>query len=196
MPDEATPHTPVSADKVVERVQADRDKVQTYIIKCRFRWPFLITACLIGTGAEVITDVISGVPPTTWYLGTLGGAGFYLFLFALIQAGLRANLRDSNQLLAGTDSTPQISTIPTPARRTRKPFPERTWRDHPLFVATVAVAGTVYLMFTAVIPTWLKEKDNQIAELKTEPIKLRSELDDAISTDRKNVPIQSHRLMR
>src|SRR5205807_3151474 len=48
----------------------------------------------------------------------------------------------------------------------------------PLAVAAIAVAGTIILMVTAVIPIWDKEKDNQIAELKTEPIKLKNELRD------------------
>src|SRR5438876_11627658 len=52
------------------------------------------------------------------------------------------------------------------------------WKDHPLVVATAAIVGTTILMFTAVIPTWDKAKDNQIAALKTEPTRLKNELTD------------------
>jgi len=57
-----------------------------------------------------------------------------------------------------------------------------SWKDHPVAVATLSIVGTTIvtctIMFTAVIPTWLKEKDNEIAALKTERTRLTNELDD------------------
>src|SRR5260370_31136210 len=53
-----------------------------------------------------------------------------------------------------------------------------SWKDHPLAVAAGTAAATTALFFTAIIPTWTKLKDNEIATLKTEPARLKSERDD------------------
>jgi hypothetical protein len=175
---EETPPESASPDKVLDRLAARRDQLHKDIIKFRFRWSFLIIACLIGTAVDAAIDAISGtVSPAYWYQGALVGAGFYLVPLLLIRAGLRADLMQTNSILAGTDANPLTSTIPPLPPRRRRLLPKSTWKDQPLVVATLAVAGTTILMFTAVIPTWLKEKDNEIAELKTEPTKLKSELD-------------------
>ncbi len=171
-----------SPDKVVERLEARRDQTQKHIVKFRFRWLFLIVAFLIGAAFNAAIDAISGVfAPAGWYQGGVGVAVLYLFFLGLIQGSLRGDLRETNRTLSGSDSNRQTSTIPPSPpspRRRYKPVRERTWKDHPLVVATVAIVGTTYLMFTAVIPTWLREKDNEIATLKTEPTRLKNELDD------------------
>jgi len=53
-----------------------------------------------------------------------------------------------------------------------------SWKDHPLAVAAATAAATTAVFFTAIIPTWMKLKDNEIETLKTEPTRLKSELDD------------------
>src|SRR5436309_854568 len=53
-----------------------------------------------------------------------------------------------------------------------------SWKDQPLAIAAGTAAATAALFFTAVIPTLEKLKDNEIASLKTEPAKLRSEVND------------------
>jgi hypothetical protein len=54
-----------------------------------------------------------------------------------------------------------------------------SWRDHPLPVAAASVAVTLGLaaaiVFTAVIPTWLQRKENEIADLKTQVQSLAAE---------------------
>ena len=104
--------------------------------------------------------------------------GLYLVGVVLVRAGIRANLMEINRTLAGGDSNLQSSPIPASLRRESRPAAETNWKDQPLAVAALAVAGTAILMVTVVIPIWDKEKDNQIVELKTEPTKLKSELDD------------------
>jgi hypothetical protein len=175
---QATPPEPASADKVVEGLVARREQLQQSIIKFRFRWSFLIIACVIGTGANAAIDVASGtLSPATWYQGALVGAIFYLFVLGFIHAALRGDLIQTNRTLAGTDINKQISRIARPPRHRRKSVSEGTWRDRPLVVATGTAAATIALFFTAVIPTWEKLKDNEIAALKTEPTRLKSELD-------------------
>jgi hypothetical protein len=177
--EQATPPEPASADRVVEGLQARRDQLQRYAVKFRFRWLFLFVACLIGTGVNVAIDVISGTPSLAdWYQGGLAGVGLYLLGLGLIRAGIRANLIETNRTLAGGGTNLQTSPIPPSPRRRRSPAPETNWKDRPLAVAAITVAGTIILMVTAVIPIWDKAKDNQIAELKTEPTKLKNELDD------------------
>ena len=178
MAEETTPSESASPDKVLNSLAARRDQLQKDIIKFRFRWSFLIIACIIGTGVDAATDAISGTLfPLYWFQGALVGACFYLVPLLLIRAGLRADLMQTNRILAGTDTNPPTSTIPPWPRRRRRPAPETNWKDQPLAVAAIAVAGTIILMVNAVIPIWDKEKDNQIAELKTEPTKLKNELD-------------------
>lgn len=50
-----------------------------------------------------------------------------------------------------------------------------SWKDHPLPVAAAAVATTLAIVFTAVIPTWLQRKENEIADLKTQIQSLATE---------------------
>ncbi len=178
MAEQATRPESASPDKVVEGLEARRDQLQRYIAKFRFSWLFLSVACLVGMGANAAIDVISGgeLSPANWYLGALAGAVLYLVLLGLIHASLRGDLIQTNRILAATDTNLRTSTVPPLPRRGRKP--PQTWKDQPLAVATVAIVGTLIVMFTAVIPTWLKEKDNEIAILKTEPTRLKTELDD------------------
>ena len=161
---------------MIEGLQSRRDQLQRYAVKFRFRWLILLIACLIGTGINLLIDVISGTPSLAdWYQGGLAGVGLYLVGWALIKAGIRGNLMEVNRTLAGGDSK---LPIPPSSTNERGPTPERNWKDQPLAVAALAVAGTTILMVTAIIPIWDKEKDNQIAELKTEPTKLKNELQD------------------
>lgn len=62
------------------------------------------------------------------------------------------------------------------------------WKDHPIAIAVASALTTVTicttLVFTAIIPTWLKSKDNEIAalqeqlrQLETEPHKLTARVD-------------------
>jgi hypothetical protein len=78
--------------------------------------------------------------------------------------------------------------------RFQKAVTSMSWKDHPLAVASVSIAGTTALiltvMFSAVIPTWLRSKDNEIAakeaqigdlngrmvNLEAEPTRLKNEL--------------------
>src|SRR5947207_14695231 len=64
-----------------------------------------------------------------------------------------------------------------------------SWNDHPFAVAVGASAATIglgaTLVFTAIIPTWLKSKDNEIANqqaqiqnLQAEPTRLKAELEE------------------
>jgi len=178
MAEEATPPETASPNRVVEGLEARRDQLQRYATKFRFRWMFLFVACLIGTGVNMAIDVISGTPsPAAWYQGGLAAVGLYLVGVVLVRAGIRANLMEINRTLAGGDSNLQSSPIPASLRREPRPAAETNWKDQPLAVAALAVAGTAILMVTVVIPIWDKAKDNQIADLKTEPTKLRSELD-------------------
>ena len=177
--EQATPPEPASPDRVVEGLQARRDQLERYAIKFRFRWLFLFVACLIGTGVNVAIDVTSGTPSLAdWYQGGLAGVGLYLLGLGLFHAGIRGNLTETNRTLAGGDTNLQTSAIPPPQRPRHRPAPERNWKDQPLAVAAIVGAGTIIFMVTAVIPIWDKEKDNQIAELKTEPTKLKNELHD------------------
>jgi hypothetical protein len=59
------------------------------------------------------------------------------------------------------------------------------WKDHPIAIAVASALTTVTfcatLVFTAIIPTWLKSKDNELAtqqaqilRLETEPAKLKT----------------------
>jgi hypothetical protein len=179
MAEQATPPESASPHKVIEGLQARRDQLQRYAVKFRFRWLFLFVACLIGTGINVAIDVISGTPSLAdWYQGGLAGVGLYLAGLGLFKAGIRGNLMDVNRTLAGGDTTVQPSPISPSPRGRRRPTPERNWKDQPLAVAAIVGAGTIIFMVTAVIPIWDKEKDNQIAELKIEPTKLKNELND------------------
>ncbi len=176
--EQATPPEPASPDRVVEGLQARRDQLERYAIKFRFRWLFLVVACLIGTGVNVAIDVISGTPSLAdWYQGGLAGVGLYLVGLGLIRATIRANLMEIKRTLAGGDTNLQTSAVPPSPRHRDSPALETNWKDQPLAVAAITVAGTIILMVTAVIPIWDKEKDNQIAELKSEPTKLKNELD-------------------
>src|SRR5260370_21077137 len=179
MADEPTPPESTPPQKIVEGLEARRDKLQNYIVKFRFRWSFLIVAFLIGTGANIAIDIMSDTTPSLadWYRGGLAGAGLYLLIVSLIRSGLRGNLLEVNRTLVGGDPTLQTSPIPPSPRPSRTPATGTNWKDQPLALAAIAVAGTIILMVTAVIPIWDKEKDNQIAELKVEPTRLKNELD-------------------
>ena len=54
-----------------------------------------------------------------------------------------------------------------------------SWKDHPVVVAATAITGTlifaVTIVFTAVIPTWLQKKENEIARLNTQVQSLETE---------------------
>jgi hypothetical protein len=41
-----------------------------------------------------------------------------------------------------------------------------SWKDHPFAIAATTFAGTLIFAVTAVIPTWLQRKENEIADLK------------------------------
>jgi len=197
MPDEAIPPEPVSPDRVVAGLQARREQLQKWAIKFRFKWLFLFAACLIGTGVNAAIDLISGSPSLAdWYQGGLVGVGFYLLALGLFHAGIRANLTEINRTLAGSDTNLQTSAIPPPPHpQGVGPPPERNWRDHPLAVAAIVVAGTIILMVTAIFPIWDKEKDNQIAELKVEPTKLKNELD-GLRSERNRLESENLKLRR
>jgi len=140
----------------------------------------LFVVCLVGTGVNVAIDVIYGTPPSLadWLQGGLAGLGLYLVGLGLVHATIRGNLTEINRTLAGGDTNLQTSPIPPGPRRKRKPTPDTNWKDKPLAVAATAVAGTIIFMVTAVTPILDKEKDNQIAELKAEPTKLKNEVGD------------------
>lgn len=179
MPDQANPVEPASPNRVVEGLQARRNQLQQYARRFRFKWSFLFGACLIGTGVNVAIDLISGTPSMAdWYQGGLVAVGLYLLSLGLIHAGIRANLMEITGTLAGGDPQLQTSPIPTSPRGKDTPINEVNWKDRPLAVAAITVAGTIILMVTAVIPIWDKQKDNQIAELRIEPTKLKNELND------------------
>ncbi len=179
MSEQASPAESASPDRVVEGLEARRRQLQRSATKCRFRWFFLFVAFLIGTGFNVAIDLISGVPSIAdWYQGGLAGVILYLVGLGLYRAGIRANLMELNRTLAAGEINPRTSPIPPPPPGGPEPAPETNWKDRPLAVAAISAASTALFMVTVVIPIWDKEKDNQIAELKTEPTKLKTELHD------------------
>jgi hypothetical protein len=176
---EAPPPESASPESVIKGLEARRDQLQRSARKFRFRWLFLFVACLIGTGFNVAIDLVSGAPSLAdWYQGGLAGVILYLVGLGLIRAGIWANLTELNRTLAGGEINPRTSPIPTAPPGRPAPAPETNWKDRPLAVAAISAAGTALFMVTVVIPIWDKEKDNQIAELKTEPTKLKNELGD------------------
>src|SRR5436189_5918082 len=72
-----TPPEPAPRDKVIQGLKARRDELQNYITKFRFKWLFLVIACLIGAGANIAIDIISDTTPSLadWYQGGLAGVG-------------------------------------------------------------------------------------------------------------------------
>src|SRR2546423_2858406 len=50
-----------------------------------------------------------------------------------------------------------------------------SWKDHPVVVAATTFVATITLVFTAVIPTWLQRKENEVADLKTQVQSLAAE---------------------
>lgn len=50
-----------------------------------------------------------------------------------------------------------------------------SWKDHPVAVAATSFVATITLVFTAVIPTWLQRKENEVADLKTQVQSLATE---------------------
>jgi hypothetical protein len=182
--EEATPLESASPDRVVEGLEARRDQLQKYITKFRFRWWHLIMAFVIGAGVNGLIGFGTGtLSAGNWYEGAVAGAVLYLFLLGIIQGSLRGDLMETNRLLAGTDINKKI--LPSPCRKSRgrrKPISEMTWNDNPFVIAVKSSAATVTvcatLVFTVILPTWDRAKDNQISTLKTEPTKLKNELDD------------------
>jgi hypothetical protein len=64
------------------------------------------------------------------------------------------------------------------------------WKAHPVIVALISGAATlgvvVPLFFTVVIPTWMKEKDVEIAELKRQLVSLPQVTEAASKLDKEN----------
>jgi hypothetical protein len=77
---ETTPPKSASPDKVVELLVAQRERLQKGNKRFRFRWSFLITACVVGVGIWLAIDLSFNQPVRTLYMA-LWAMPYSIFFF-------------------------------------------------------------------------------------------------------------------